>query len=117
MKSIDQFLGRQPKPGYNCLDFVREVWRDGLGREDVCQTLTGLQGAFAGRRANISGVKSFRRLKGPANPCFVVMQRFRCVPHVGIWLDGRILHLTDKGVQFQPLIVARAYFTGIRYYL
>lgn len=84
--------------------------------QDITAKLTGLVGAFANRKATVSGVKGFKRLLEPQSPCFIVMQRFRFVPHLGIFLDGRILHLTNRGVQFQPLIVARAYYTNIRYY-
>ena len=115
MKSIDSFLDRLPTKQYNCLDFVREVWLYLCG-EDVTEKLTGLIGDFTTRRANLSGVKAFRRLKQPINPCFVVMQRFKYVPHCGIYLDGRILHLKDNGVEFQPIEVARSYFQIVRYY-
>ena len=114
-KSIDQYLDRNQTANYNCLDFVREVWLD-MFAIDVTDRLKGLVGAFANRRANLSGVKSFKRIFQPENPCFVVMQRFKYVPHCGIYLDGRILHLKPTGVEFQPLVVARAYFTSIRWY-
>lgn len=84
--------------------------------EDVTEKLTRLVGAFSERRANLSGVKAFKRLETPENPCFVVMQRKGFDPHVGIFLDGRIFHLHLRGVEFQPLCVARAYFKTIRYY-
>jgi hypothetical protein len=83
---------------------------------DITERLTGLVGAFVERRPTLSGVKAFKRLPGPINPCLVVMQRFRFVPHVGIFLHGRILHLTNRGVQFQPLVVARQYFISVKYY-
>jgi hypothetical protein len=115
MKSIDPFLDRLPSKSYNCLDFVREVWLH-LSGEDVTDKLTGLVGNFEQRKVTLAGVRGFKRLKEPVNPCFVVMQRFKYVPHCGIYIDGRILHLKDIGVEFQPLIVARAYFQTIRYY-
>lgn len=113
--SIDRFLDRMPGPKYNCLDFTREVWLSMTG-QDITVKLTGLVGAFADRKANLSGVKGFKRLQEPQSPCFIVMQRFKFVPHLGIWLDGRILHLTNRGVQYQPLVVARSYYQTIRYY-
>lgn len=115
MMSIDQFLDRMPGPSYNCLNLVREVWLAMTG-VDVTDRLTGLVGAFAARGPNLSWAKGFTRLLEPTDPCIVLMQRFKCTPHVGIWIDGRVLHLTARGVQFQPLIVARAYYNTIRYY-
>lgn len=115
IESVDPFLDRMPGPGYNCLDFVREVWLAMTG-QDITAKLTRLVGAFANRKATVSGVKGFQRLKTPVSPCFVVMQRFKFVPHIGIYLNGRILHLTNKGVQFMPLVVARQYYIGAKYY-
>lgn len=115
MKTIDSFLDRMPSKQYNCLDFVREVWLY-LSGEDVTEKLTGLIGAFSNRRANLSGVKAFKRLPQPINPCFVVLQRFKYTPHCGIYLDGRILHLKDNGVEFQPLNVARSYYKSVSFY-
>lgn len=115
-KSIDQFLDRVPSKNYNCLNFVQEVWMYLCGED--------MKGKLAKLATNISGggllsssaVKGFIRLNEPVNPCFVVMQRFRLTPHVGIYLNGRILHLRAHGVEFQPLVVAKGYFTIIRYY-
>jgi hypothetical protein len=113
--SVDPFLDRVQTREYNCLDFTREVWLDMTG-EDITARLTGLVGAFVDRKPNLSGVKSFKRLPGPISPCIVVMQRFHFIPHVGIFWNGRILHLTNRGVQFQPLVVARQYFISVKYY-
>jgi hypothetical protein len=115
MISIDQFLDRMPSKQYNCFDFVKEVWA-ALVNEDVGIKLDKLVGDFASRKVTVSGVKGFKRLKFPQSPCFVVMQRFKLVPHVGIFLDGRILHLKESGVEFQPELVAKRYFQTIRYY-
>src|SRR5258708_385782 len=111
--SVDPFLDREQSKTYNCLNFVREVHLAMTG-QDITAKLTGLVGEFSQRKATVTGVKGFTRLSEPHSPCFVVMQRSRFVPHIGIYLDGRILHLTNKGVQFQPLIVARQYFLNVK---
>lgn len=115
MISIDPFLDRVPGPKYNCLDFTREVWL-ALTGQDLTAKLTMLVGDFAGRKATPSGMRGFKKLLMPVSPCLVVMQRFKFVPHLGIFLDGRILHLPAHGAEFQPLVVARAYFQRISYY-
>jgi hypothetical protein len=117
MPSIDPFLSRIPKPGYNCLDFTREVW-SALFEGDVRARLDALCAGVhdANGRIVLSGVKGFTRLEKPTSPCFVVMQRNKVQPHIGIFYQGRILHLMDRGVEFQPLQVARRYFTKIGFY-
>lgn len=115
LQSIDGFLDRQRGRDYNCFDFAAEVWA-ALTGEDIRKRVQGLARAISARKARPSDLKGFKRLEQPANPCFVLMQRRKFVPHIGIYLDGRILHLTDKGVQFMPLMVARQYYVGAKYY-
>lgn len=115
IKSIDQFFNRTRTKTYNCLDFVREVWLAMTG-EDITDRLVRLQGAFSERKATHTGMKGFTRLETPVSPCFVVMQCRGFEPHVGIYLDRRIFHLGGRGVEYQPLEVARVYFRQIRYY-
>jgi hypothetical protein len=117
MKSIDPYLDRMPKKGYNCLDFIREVWLDLFG-DDVRVRLDAL---CVGVHANdgrivLSAVKGFEKLTTPISPCFVIMQRSKIQPHVGIFYNRRILHLKANGVEYQPLQVAKRYFTKIGYY-
>jgi hypothetical protein len=116
--SIDPFLSRTRKPGYNCLDFVREVWL-GLFGDDVRARLDALCASVHGpaNQIALSGVRGFKKLTRPESPCFVVMQRSKVEPHIGIYLNGRILHLADRAVEFQPVQVACRYFTRIGYYL
>ena len=115
IKSLDGFLDRMPRPGYNCLDFVREVWQAMTGL-DITDRLTGLQGDFLDRKATKSGYVAFSQLKGPLHPCLVVMQRGKMVPHIGVYINGKIMHMTGRGVQLMPPVVARGYYTKLRYY-
>lgn len=115
MMSIDSFLDRIPSKTYNCLDFTREVW-SALTGEDITDRLHRLVGAFADRKLTAQGMKGFTRLETPISPCLVVMQRKGFDPHLGIFLDRRVLHLHSRGVEFQPLVVARAYFKTVKYY-
>jgi hypothetical protein len=116
--SIDAYLDRRPRPGYNCLDFTREVWTGLFGDEDVRQRLDELCAGVHAEdgRVILGPVRGFRRLARPESPCFVVMQRSRVQPHVGIFYNGRILHMKETGVEYQPLQVAQRYFTKIGFY-
>lgn len=113
--SIDKFLDRVPRPGYNCLSFAREVWLD-IVNEDIKDQLDNLVNSITAGKLSLASAKGFRWLQKPESPCFVVMQRFRCTPHIGIYLDGRILHLRAYGAEYQPIKIAKAYFQTIRYY-
>jgi hypothetical protein len=118
MPSIDPLLARTPTNAYNCLDFVREAWSHLVGDPGVMARLQALsEGVHAeDGRVVLSAVRGFQRLERPASPCFVVMQRSKTQPHIGIFYKGRVLHMKDNGVEYQPLPVVRRYFTKIGFY-
>ena len=67
-------------------------------------------------RVVLSAVRGFQKLEQPISPCFVVMQRSKTQPHIGIYYNGRVLHMKENGVEYQPLQVVRRYFTKIGFY-
>lgn len=113
--SIDCFHGRvYSDRRYTCYHFAREVWLHLTG-VDLAQRVAGLFGSVPLAKLQRAHVRAFAPLPGPVSPCLVVMQRHRAVPHVGVYVDGRVLHLTRQGVEFQPIHVAGCGFTRIRY--
>lgn len=115
MTSVDAYLGRTfHKASYNCLHFTRDVWLDLTG-VDISDRLAGLW-HLPTKRVRRHNTRSFERLPGPIDPCLVLMQAPREAPHVGIYLRGRILHITTCGVEFMLLDVASRGFKTIRYY-
>lgn len=109
--SIDQFLSRERRPDYSCLDFVMEVWEWLTGAKlDLRYT----KGHF--HSVGLHGIGQFKRLASPESPCIVLMQRNHTTPHVGIFYEGKILHLTEHGAMFQRPAIARIPFTSFRYY-
>lgn len=115
VRSIDKFFFRTSSKSYNCLDFVREVWKELTG-DDIVERLTMLQGRFSERHVG-TGLRQFVKLDSPVSPCIVAFQRVRLTPHVGIYLDGKVLHLCDRGVEYQPMNVVKSYFRRINYYV
>ena len=55
-------------------------------------------------------------LNEPITPCIAVMKRKRSTPHVGIYIDGNIIHLTELGVECLPVHYAMRGFSHIRYF-
>jgi hypothetical protein len=118
MPSIDPLLSRIPRDGYNCLDFVTEAWDHLIGDSGVMASLTALNEGIHAEDGKVvlSAVRGFQRLSQPASPCFVVMQRSKTQPHIGIYYNGRVLHMKETGVEYQPIQVVRRYFTKIGFY-
>lgn len=111
----DLFDRTYDRVNYNCAHFVSEAWPVVTGQ--------GLPDAFAGfllppsdRTATLPQRASFERLSDPASPCLVLMDRPGATPHVGIWYNGKVLHLTELGVNYQPLDVANNGFSKTRFY-
>ncbi len=99
----------------NCWHLARDAWRDltGLDLGDrTPETITHatLVGKFD------SDVPAFRELAGPEDPCLVLMERRRFVPHVGVYIRRRVLQMTRQGASFVPLEVATAGFDRIGFY-
>jgi hypothetical protein len=117
MIQVDRFLDRVPGPQYKCFDFVREVWRESFG-VDLGDQLKGLAAALDSRKVRPGEVKRFIKLAQPVNPCFVIFQRPRNIPHIGIWYEGRVLHLQGgQSAQYVPLKdVKRLLYTKVSFY-
>lgn len=95
---LDQFLNRRfDNSNYNCSHFVRDIWLHLTGID-----LTGM--ACAWNKGELPQAMARRndivRLECPQSPCIVMFQRPGDCPHCGVWIDGKVLHLTDKGARF-----------------
>ena len=88
---------------YNCAHFVCEVWKDETS-QDISVNLQGFLRAPKERKALLPQLRAFKRILQPQSPCIVLFQALREAPHVGIYLRGRVLHISSKqGVRFDLL--------------
>jgi len=114
--SVDRYLDRRyHRRDYHCLTFSSEVWLAETG-QDIVQQLAGLMGQASTRKISRDHVNAFARHDTPQDPCLVLFQRPRTAPHVGVYLRGRVLHITDQGVEYQPIDVASRSFETVRFY-
>jgi len=114
--SIDAFFHRKyNRETYNCAHFVSDVWENLTG-EGISHKLGGLLRPPKTRQASFALRREFKRLEAPESPCIVLMQRHGSAPHVGIFVRGRVLHIHEMGVEFQPIDVASRGFEKIGFY-
>lgn len=114
--SLDPFLKRRHRPDYKCLHWVRDVWLEMTG-EDIGPRFEALLSAHSGATPmKPSDLKAFERLPAPVSPCLVLMRRPRTEPHIGIYLDGRIAHMTERGAYFQVPAVATLPYRDVTFY-
>lgn len=96
---------------YNCFDFAREVWREltGVDLGDQVPEPPNIK-AYQIQAVKVSN--TLKKLTAPANPCIVLFQRSGVEPHIGIFYNGKVLHLNQQGAYYVPLLnVARDYQT------
>lgn len=116
MLSVDKYFSRRyDRKTYNCLHFARDVWFD-LTNVDITDRLQGV--LFPDRRVPTrSLLRSFVLLDAPTEPCLVMMHRPRVAPHIGVFVRGKVLHITELGVEFLPRAVASRGFQSVRFYV
>jgi hypothetical protein len=114
--SVDPYLARAYSlADMNCWHMVRDAWLELTGidlgdRTPARITAATLNATFG------SDVPAFERLDGAQSPCLVLMRSPGAVPHVGLFLRGRVLQMTAAGASYMPLAVATAGFREIGFY-
>ncbi len=88
----DRYLDRTYRRDYRCLDFVAEVWL-ALRGECVREAVQGLIDVRVSMKNSARALRPFREIPEPKNPCLVSMQRSGCTPHIGVFIEGSVLHL------------------------
>ena len=96
--NLDQFLDRTWTDSYTCNEFACEVWQHMTG-EDLTERLT----------AFLNGTGGFKQLSVPESPCIAMFLRKNADNHVGIFIDGKLLHLTSKGVHYINLEIIQGF--------
>lgn len=114
---IDRYLDRRYHPKtYNCAHFVCDVWQDLKGIE-LAELMKGFLCGRSERKGNYPLLKKhIAFIDKPETVCVVLMQSPRVPPHVGIWLNGKVLQLTRRGVNYLPLEAATIGYKKIRYF-
>lgn len=89
---------------YECLHFAIEAWH--------CLTGCDLKGILV---VDKSSIKAFETLREPSKLCLVLMQAPFVRPHLGVWIDNKVLHLTKSGVEYVDLEVAMRTHKTVRF--
>lgn len=93
---------------YCCEHFLIDAYRHYTGIDISNKLLTS--GFF-----NASNLRQFRAVDKPSQHT-IVLFRDKGKAHVGLWLDGRVLHLEPHGVVWQLLAVAKQGFDRVVFY-
>lgn len=103
---IDKYLQRTFKlRGYNCWSLVREFWKDHTG-EDLGPVI-----GFSDSKK-----LTYQKLDKPQSPCIALFLSPGKIPHVGVYWNGKVLHIKQAGAQYVPLNVASFGFQTTEFY-
>jgi hypothetical protein len=115
--TLDRFLNKKyDKDFYNCMHFVNDVWQAITGKNINNISLEFLLNSQK-RYVPPLFKKSFKKIKQPITPCICLMARQNFNKHVGVFINNKILHITEKGVEFLPLDIATRGFRMVRFYI
>ena len=112
--NVDAWLTRQPR-GENCWQAVQAIWLELTGVDLGDRTPERMaKEALIGRFA--SDVPGFVRHRSPVDPSIVLMQSPGTVPHVGVYVRGKVLQLWAGRYSFLPLPSATAGWKEVGFY-
>ncbi|WP_245146045.1 hypothetical protein [Acinetobacter pittii] len=117
MKSIDCLLDRHYDPQhYHCVHFLLEAAQY-LFNQDYSSSFIGLTGSLHETlKTSRNTVIKNRKLEKPIDGSIVLMTNQNQSSHVGLFYCGRVLHLTEAGAHFLPLITLNRFYKRKRYY-
>lgn len=116
----DDYMGREfDIQRYNCWHLVRDVWRDmtGVDLGDLTPSQTD-HDSLVDAAWHASVGPRFERIRLELRqPCIVLMRRRAEIPHVGVLMRWRLLHMTPNGVRNPWWSDARREWERLDFYL
>jgi hypothetical protein len=110
--NLDHYLSKQFSPAYNCWNFACDVWKDVTG-QDISSRIpkhTSVRDLVQDHASRLTP------LVEPESPCLVMMQSNRKIPHIGVFVNGSVLHMNEKGAFRQPLSRASIGYHTLNFY-
>lgn len=102
---------------YNCLHFTIEAWQMLFGVDLSILAQVFVQEGREYRMGGLSRCRMFRRLRNPESPCLCHMRGVASdETHMATFLDGRVLHINELGVQYFPPEVIFPQFKKVLFY-
>lgn len=115
--SVEKFLSKEyDAKNYNCWHFACDVWSSITGQLYSAKQVDDYHTVSQLHERALQMTGAFVTLDKPVNPCFVLMRRQRLSPHIGIMIQGKVLHLNDKGAFFDSFDHATACFPEVTFH-
>ncbi len=115
--STDKYFGKEFHiENYNCWDFIRDVWLE-LKGEDIGKRTPTPATRYEMKIKFSKEENHFQNISELQSPCIVLFKRDKATPHVGVFYNGKVLHLKETGVKYEDINLAGFGFTEIKYYI
>ena len=114
---IDALLDkRYDSDNYHCVHFVIDAGKH-LFNYDFSPNFLGLDKSLTHNGTpSRHTVTHSQRADTPTDGTVVLITKLDNGLHVGLYLDGRVLHLTEQGVRFETVRALGRMYKRIRYY-
>lgn len=117
--SHDHLFDRKyDEDNYNCVHFVHEAGMDLYGKERI-ESLKPFMCSVKDRKFLPSKIKLLNPIPLPVDGCIVAFHPIdkRDSPHVGLYRQGRVLHLRETGVAWMTINAIKIQgFNRVSYY-
>lgn len=114
--SVDKYLNKSfSYKNYNCYHFVRDIWLELTG-VDLGDQVPKDPGTEAYNQKALQVANTLTELPSPQDPSIVLFRRARLEPHIGVYLNGKVLHLTRHGAYYMALGQVSAGYPKVTYY-
>lgn len=114
--SLDVMYGKiYNENTYNCAHFTCDLWELITGY-NLSNNLGSL--LLPPLKRSVRGLKSkvFDKLNQPVSPCLVLFSNSINSTHIGVFINGRVMHISKQGVRYETLYDAKIGFSKVRFY-
>lgn len=114
--SIDQlYLKRYDPRYYHCVHFTIDAAFI-LFNKDFKLNFEFLDSSLDNCRVTLPTLRRSKKLLKPREGCIVLMKSYLGDSHVGLFVEGAVLHLSEYGVSHQSIHQLSGSYTRFRFY-
>lgn len=115
--SVERFITKEYHGrNYNCWHFACDVWSALSGQVYAADPVDVELNPSALHEQALQMTGQFTTLDKPRSPCFVLMRRQRLNPHVGVYINGKVLSLNERGASYVDLDHATACYPTVTFH-
>lgn len=113
-QTLNEFMSYRMSDNYNCSHFARDVWKHCTGHDFTDLVTSWNCGQL---EAAMKSRKHLQEIEKPGPLCLVLFHRPKDPPHLGVMIQGKVLHLTADGARYEPEYNIMLTYKSRKYYL